>query len=414
MPLPPLVDPAAEISDAERTRTARHAVLPGFGEIGQRRLRAATVAVVGAGGLGSPVVLALAAAGVGWLVVIDDDVVEASNLQRQIIHGIADLGAPKVDSAVRAAATLSPETVVAAIRERLEPATATNLLRGADLVIDGSDSFSTRRIVADACEALGLPLVWGTIQGYDAQVTVFWSAPPAGTAALRLDDLYPSGSTGEPPSCAQAGVLGALCLQVGGVMAVEAIKLITGIGEVLLGRLLVVEALTMRVSELPLRAVAVGASAQASAAGSPEHPPQTSARSGAPARPQPPAPRDYDPVVDAGGHFVDVREPDEYEVDGLPGASSLPLSELLQLEHDPGSLTARLRRLADEGAGTEQAPLNLYCVSATRARRAALLLAPLGIEVRVVQTPELNALRAPAGTASASSRESAAQNGASS
>ena len=117
MPLPPLVDPAAEISDAERTRTARHAVLPGFGEIGQRRLRAATVAVIGAGGLGSPIVLALAAAGVGRLVVIDDDVVEASNLQRQIIHGIADLGAPKVDSAVRAAATLSPETVVAAIRE---------------------------------------------------------------------------------------------------------------------------------------------------------------------------------------------------------------------------------------------------------------------------------------------------------
>ena len=253
MPLPPLVDPAAEISDAERTRTARHAVLPGFGEIGQRRLRAATVAVVGAGGLGSPVVLALAAAGVGWLVVIDDDVVEASNLQRQIIHGIADLGAPKVDSAVRAAATLSPETVVAAIRERLEPATATTLLRGADLVIDGSDSFSTRRIVADACEALGLPLVWGTIQGYDAQVTVFWSAPPAGTAALRLDDLYPSGSTGEPPSCAQAGVLGALCLQVGGVMAVEAIKLITGIGESLLGRVLLIDSLRARQREVPLR-----------------------------------------------------------------------------------------------------------------------------------------------------------------
>ncbi len=413
MRLAPLVAPSPELGGDELARTARQRRLPELGEVGQRRLAASRVAVLGAGGLGAPALQYLAAAGVGTIGVIDADAVEPSNLHRQVIHGIGDVGERKTASAARSLRELAPDVTVIEHDERLDESNAATILGGYDLVLDGADNFATRYAVADACVALGLPLVWGSVLRFDAQLSVFWSSPPAPAEGVTLRDVFPEPPpAGSVPSCAEAGVLGALCGVVGSMMAVEAIKLVTGIGEVLLGRLLVVEALTMRVSELPLRAVAVGASAQASAAGSSEHTPQTSARSEAPARPQPPAPRDYDPVVDAGGHFVDVREPDEYEVDGLPGASSLPLSELLQLEHDPGSLTARLRRLADEGAGTEQAPLNLYCVSATRARRAALLLAPLGIDVRVVQTPELNALRAPAGTASASSRESAAQNGA--
>ncbi len=163
MPLPPLVAPVAALPADERERTQRHAVLRGFGEESQRRLAAAHVAIVGAGGLGSPAVLALAAAGVGILTVIDDDAVDLPNLQRQVLHRLADVGAPKVDSAVRAAAELSPHTVVRAVRERLDAGNADALLSGADLVIDGSDTFATRAVVAAACERLGVPLVWGVV-----------------------------------------------------------------------------------------------------------------------------------------------------------------------------------------------------------------------------------------------------------
>ena len=254
MPFPPLVEPVAALSADERARTARHTRLAGLGEVGQRRLAAARVAVVGAGGLGSPVVLALAAAGVGELIVIDDDIVESSNLQRQIMHRLSDVGAAKVDSAVRAARDLSPETVVRSVRERLDAGNAARLLSEAHLVIDGTDTFDTREAVASACEALGVPLVWGSVQGFDAQVTVFWSAPPAGAGPVRLSDLYPHGSVGEVPTCADVGVLGALCLQVGGLLATQAIVLIAGIGEPLLGRVLVIDGLRARQFEVPLRA----------------------------------------------------------------------------------------------------------------------------------------------------------------
>src|SRR5687768_217028 len=177
MAFPPLVEPVAELADAERTRTARHRVLAGFGDEAQRRLAGAHVAVVGAGGLGSPAVLALAAAGVGTLTVIDDDVVEASNLQRQVMHRVADVGALKVDSAVRVSADLSPATVVRAVPRRITGDTACEMLAGADVVIDGSDTFETRAAVAAACEELGVPLVWGVVQEFHAQATVFWSAP---------------------------------------------------------------------------------------------------------------------------------------------------------------------------------------------------------------------------------------------
>src|SRR6478735_4383075 len=256
MAFPPLVEPVAELTDAERTRTARHRVLSGFGEIAQRRLAAAHVAVVGAGGLGSPVVLALAAAGVGTLTVIDDDAVEASNLQRQVMHRVQDVGRPKIDSAVRVAADLSPGTVVHPVQAWLTADNARELLAGAHVVVDGTDTFETREAVASACEDLGVPLVWGVVQEFHAQATVFWSAPPAGTPAVRLRDLYPPESVGEVPSCSQVGVLGSLCLQVGAILATEAVKLITGIGEPLLGRVLVIDALRGRTDEVPLRPAA--------------------------------------------------------------------------------------------------------------------------------------------------------------
>ncbi|MFT4050922.1 MAG: ThiF family adenylyltransferase [Microbacterium sp.] len=349
MPLPPLVDPAAALSARERERTARHLALAGLGELGQRRLAAAHVAVVGAGGLGSPVVLALAAAGVGSLTVIDDDVIELSNLQRQVMHRREDAGTLKADSAVRAAAALS-DTRVIPVARRLTAANAQELLAHADIVIDGSDLFATREAVAAATDRLGIPLVWGTVQEFDAQATVFWSAPPAGRDPVVLADLYPPGSAGAVPTCAEVGVLGALCLQVGSLLALEAIKLIAGIGEPLLGRVLVIDALGARQREVPLR----GARASASA-------PPTGSSPG-PIRVV--TPDDLDRLDDAT--ILDVRETHEVATGTIPGAVHLPLDLLLA---DPSAV---------------RGPVVVVCQSSVRARRAAEALRAAGVEAAVL------------------------------
>jgi len=252
MGLSPVVEPVAALSDAERARTVRHAALAGFGPIGQRRLKAATVGVLGAGGLGSGALLALAAAGIGRIVLIDDDEVDLSNLHRQVIHGIGDVGRPKLDSAIESIHAVSPETVVVPHHVRLDDDNAVDLLRGCDVVLDGSDTMATRAAVAAACEALGIPLVWGTVQEWQAQLTVFWSRPPEGIEPILLRDLFDPATTGEPPACSAVGVLGALTMQVGALMATEAIKLITGAGDPLLGRLLFIDGLGARQREITL------------------------------------------------------------------------------------------------------------------------------------------------------------------
>lgn len=354
MPLPPLVEPVAELTAFERGRTSRHTRLAGFGDLAQRRLRASHVAVVGAGGLGSPVVLALAAAGVGTLTIIDDDVVEVSNLQRQVIHRMCDEGAAKTASAARAAADLSPETTVRAVDERLGRDTAARLLGSAHLVIDGTDTFETRLAVAGACEELGLPLVWGTVQGFDGQVTVFWSSPPHGTPAVRLADLYPGDTVGELPSCSDVGVLGAFCLQVGSLMATEAIKLLTGIGDPLLGRVLVLDALRARQTEVPLRPARGGSvTAPAEPMSGTVIPALTAA--------------ELRQAQAAGARLVDVREPWETADGGVPGSHEVPLDALLA---DP--------RAAGPG------PLVLICARGVRARRAADALLAVGIDASVL------------------------------
>ncbi len=253
MGLPPLVEPVAALSDAERARTVRHAALAGFGPIGQRRLAGATIGVVGAGGLGSGALLALAAAGIGRIVLIDDDVVDLSNLHRQVIHGVGDVGRPKLDSAIETIQGISPETIVVPHAVRLDEDNAESLLRGCDVVLDGSDTMATRTAVAAACEALGVPLVWGTLQEWNAQLTVFWSAPPEGLGPILLRDLFDPETTGEPPTCAAVGVLGALTVQVGALMATEAIKLVTGTGTPLFGRILFIDGLGARQREIALQ-----------------------------------------------------------------------------------------------------------------------------------------------------------------
>lgn len=357
MAFPPLVEPVGALGDAEQTRTARHRVLAGFGEVAQRRLAAAHIAVVGAGGLGSPAVLALAAAGVGTLTVIDDDEVEASNLQRQVMHRVTDVGAPKVDSAVRTAAELSPMTVVRPVRARLTPGNARELLAGADVVIDGTDTFPTREAVAAACEQLGVPLVWGVVQEFHAQATVFWSAPPAGTAPLRLADLYPPDAATDAPSCAQVGVLGALCLQVGSLLATEAIKLVTGVGEPLYGRVLVIDALRGRTAEVPLRPAAAAepvAEAQPPASPTAAPIPQLTPEQTLAAQ------RD-------GALLLDVREPAETARGVIPGSVLVPLGDLLA---DPGRVGAPR--------------VVVVCQVGMRAQRAARALRAAGVEASVL------------------------------
>lgn len=247
----PLVEPGPELPDAERRRYARHLTIPELGDSGQRRLRSARVCVVGAGGLGSPALLYLAAAGVGTIGIVDDDVVDVSNLQRQVLHDEASVGMAKTESAARRLTGLDSGVTVVQHRLRLTLDNAAEVFDGYHVVLDATDNFAARYIINDACVARGLPEVWAAVFQTQAQVSVFW--PAAGAPQLR--DLFPL----EPDTTTHAGVLGAGVLgamtgQVGAMMATEAIKLITGAGEPLLGRVLFLDVLGSRLAEIPLLA----------------------------------------------------------------------------------------------------------------------------------------------------------------
>ncbi|MEO1274577.1 MAG: HesA/MoeB/ThiF family protein [Pseudomonadota bacterium] len=232
--------PRVSLSPDELQRYARHIVLREVGGTGQMRLKGARIAVVGAGGLGSPALLYLAAAGVGRLIVIDDDAVDLSNLQRQILHGSGDIGRPKTESAAARLADINPHVVVEGRAARLTAESAGALLEGADLVLDGSDSFETRDAVNRAAVAAGIPLISGAIAQWEGQVTVLH---PAGGAPCYACLFPHAPAPGQAPSCAEAGVMGALAGVVGGMMAGEALKVITGAGQTLSGELLIYDAL---------------------------------------------------------------------------------------------------------------------------------------------------------------------------
>lgn len=233
------------LSEEELERYARHIVLPGVGGPGQARFRAARVLVVGAGGLGAPVLQYLAAAGIGTLGVVDDDRVSLSNLQRQVIHRTADVGRPKVESAADAVAALNPHVTVVAHATRIVPENAADLIDGYDLVVDGSDNFDTRYLVADAADAARTPLVSGTVGAFDGYLTTFrpFEARPDGSPNPSYRDLFPiRPAAGEAPACETAGILGALAGVIGSMMALEALKEIAGLGDGLVGRLLIYDA----------------------------------------------------------------------------------------------------------------------------------------------------------------------------
>lgn len=233
------------LSADETRRYARHLVLKDIGGAGQQKLKAARVAVIGAGGLGSPVIAYLAGAGVGTIGIIDNDTVSISNLQRQILHRTEDLGAGKAVNAGRFVAELNPHVSVTAHELRLDAGNARELLGAYEVVIDGTDNFETRRVAAEAASALSLPLVSGAVSMWDGQVTVFL---PGGR---QFADLYPlAPDAADVPSCEAVGVLGAVTGVIGTLMAMEAIKLITGAGDVLAGRLLLFDGRAARFTEL--------------------------------------------------------------------------------------------------------------------------------------------------------------------
>ena len=249
MAFQPLVEPSAPLSTQEVERYARHVLIPGVGMEGQRRLKNARVLVVGAGGLGSPALIYLAAAGVGTIGVVDADVVEASNLQRQVVHGVADVGRPKSESAQETLASINPLVRVVRHDVRIDSTNALEIIGGYDLVLDGTDNFPTRYLLNDACVLLGKPNVWGSIYRFDGQVSIWWARHGPCYRCVFPEPPPP----GLVPSCAEGGVLGVLCAAIGSVQAAEAVKLILGIGDPLIGRLMVHDALRQSWDALAVR-----------------------------------------------------------------------------------------------------------------------------------------------------------------
>lgn len=330
MSLPPLVEPAAELTTDEVRRYSRHLIIPDVGMAGQKRLKNAKVLCVGAGGLGSPALMYLAAAGVGTLGIVEFDVVDESNLQRQIIHGQSDIGRSKAESARDSVAEINPLVDVVIHAERLDSDNVLGIFEQYDLIVDGTDNFATRYLVNDACVLLGKPYVWGSIFRFEGQVSVFWDEH-----GPNYRDLYPEPPPpGMVPSCAEGGVLGVLCASIGSVMVTEAIKLITGIGDPLIGRLMSYDALEMSYRTLKIRK-------------DPDAAPITelidyeafcgavSDEAALAARDSTISVLDLKDWLDARDRgerdfmLIDVREPNEYEIVSIDGAVLIPKGQFL-------------------------------------------------------------------------------------
>lgn len=346
-----------ELTPRERQRYSRHLLLPEVGEDGQERFKNARVLCVGAGGLGSPAALYLAAAGVGTLGLVDFDVVDFSNLQRQIIHGTADVGRSKLESARARIEALNPDVRVETFDARFSAANAKTLVEAFDVILDGTDNFPARYLVNDACVLYGKPNAWGSIFRFEGQAAVF--AAPGGPCYRCLHPEPPP--DGLVPSCAEAGVLGVLPGIIGTIQATETLKLILGIGEPLIGRLLIYDALKMRFRDLKLRRDPDCALCGA-------HPTITSLREYAaycaPASADDMTVKDLKARMDTGSAplVLDVREPSEAAICRLPGSLLIPLGELP-------------RRLGELDPSVE---IVVHCRSGGRSARAVALLREQG------------------------------------
>ena len=377
MSLPPLVEPAAELTIDEVRRYSRHLIIPDVGMDGQKRLKNAKVLVIGAGGLGSPALLYLAAAGVGTIGLVEFDELDESNLQRQVIHGQSDIGRSKAQSAAESVAEINPLVDVVLHEERLDNDNVMRIFEGYDLIVDGTDNFATRYMVNDAAYFLGIPYVWGSIYRFDGQASVF--APTLDDDAPCYRCLYPEPPPpGMVPSCAEGGVLGLLCASIGSIQVNEAIKLLTGIGDPIAGKLVIYDALEMDYRKLKVRkdpncalcgdhptvtglidyetfCGAVSEEASEAAAGSTISVTQLShllkEREG------------------GGKDFVliDVREPNEYDINKIPGSVLIPKGEFLN-GHALGQLPG-----VDSGK-----QVVLYCKTGVRSAEALAVVKGAG------------------------------------
>ena len=351
MPHVPLVSPGPPLTPAQRQRYARQLSLEQVGDLGQRRLAAARVLMIGAGGLGSPVLTALAAAGVGTIGIVDSDSVEVSNLHRQTIYSMADLARPKAEAAAAALRAHNPLIQVVAHQTRLTAANVLALIDDYDIVVDGTDNFATRHLAHDAAALLHKPYVWGSVLRFDGLVTTFWVDGPTG--GTRLEDLFPTTpGADEAETCALAGVLGSVCAGVGAMMATETLKLIVGFGEPLFGRLLVLDGLDASWRDVPYGRAAAAADAAAPAAADARLDPATAvprdtSHSQVPTHPVPVPAQQGTPVPDevtsaelaalladreAGAAdfvLVDIREPWERDIVAIDGSALVPMAQLL-------------------------------------------------------------------------------------
>ncbi|MDQ1687587.1 MAG: sulfur-carrier protein adenylyltransferase/sulfurtransferase [Frankiaceae bacterium] len=367
MSLPPLVSPAAELTVDEVRRYSRHLIIPDVAMDGQKRLKNAKVLCVGAGGLGSPALMYLAAAGVGTLGIVEFDTVDESNLQRQIIHGQSDIGRSKAQSARDAVLEINPYVTVNLHEIRLEADNVMDLFADYDLIVDGTDNFATRYLVNDACVLLGKPYVWGSIYRFDGQASVFWAEHGPCYRCLYPEPPPP----GMVPSCAEGGVLGVLCASIGSIQVNEAIKLLMGIGEPLVGRLMVYDAL-----EMTYRSINVRKDPECAICG--KNPTVTelqdydafcgvvSDEAVAAAQGATITATELKEMFDRGEDFllVDVREPAEYGIVKIPGSVLIPKGEILS-----GAALASL---------PQDKPVVLHCKSGVRSAEALAALKAAG------------------------------------
>jgi adenylyltransferase/sulfurtransferase len=362
-----------ELSRDEMERFSRHLILPEVGLEGQKRLKAASVLCIGSGGLGSPLLLYLAAAGIGRLGLVDFDVVDSSNLQRQIIHGTSWVGKPKIQSAKDRILEINPYCQVDLYETRLDSSNALEIFSDYDIVVDGTDNFPTRYLVNDACVLTGKPNVYGSIFRFEGQATVFnYQDGP------NYRDLYPEPPPpGLVPSCAEGGVLGILPGIIGVIQATETVKIILGEGTTLNGRLLLYDALNMKFRELKLRK-------------NPDTPPitqlidyeqfcgipQAQAAEAEQSEVVEITPADLKELMDAGKDFVliDVRNPHEYDICSIPGAQLIPLPDI-----ENGEGVDRVR------AATNGSELIVHCKSGMRSAKALRILQEAGIDGKNLQ-----------------------------
>jgi adenylyltransferase/sulfurtransferase len=366
--LPPLVEPAESLTIEEVRRYSRHLIIPDVAMTGQKRLKNARVLAIGAGGLGSPTLMYLAAAGVGTLGVIDYDTVDESNLQRQIIHGQSDIGRSKAESARDSIHEINPLVNVVVHKERLENDNVFEIFGQYDLIVDGTDNFATRYLVNDACVLLNKPYVWGSIYRFDGQASVFWADNGPCYRCLYPEPPPP----GMVPSCAEGGVLGVLCASIGSIQATEAIKLLTGIGDSLVGRLMIYDAL-----EMSYRTVKIRKDPECPICG--KNPTITElidyetfcgvvsddalrAAEGSTI-----VPRELKDWIDAGEniYLIDVREPAEFEINSIPGAVLIPKDQFMN-----GSALAQL---------PQDKRVVLYCKTGIRSAEVLAIVKGAGL-----------------------------------